>query len=182
MFEAQLFTLFGDLNEVRNAEKELDNQKMKESGHVSLSISDFRSLMSRIGDWGERTYIHVYEGGLESRLFDQLASNPGTFDSLQELMDMNLELDNRYHEIHNEKVSYQEKKPPVTGSNSFRPPQDSSSKKPHHKKSKKGNSLQVSKDKPHFSLLNKDNKLIGSENSRRIKEGLCTYCDGEHPI
>ncbi|MBW0580694.1 hypothetical protein O181_120409 [Austropuccinia psidii MF-1] len=76
LFETQLFTLFGDPNEVRKAEQELDNMRMKESGHVSLYISDFRSLMSRIGDWGERAYIHVYRRGLASRLLDQLASNP----------------------------------------------------------------------------------------------------------
>ncbi|MBW0518023.1 hypothetical protein O181_057738 [Austropuccinia psidii MF-1] len=48
LFETQLFTLLGDPNEVRKAEQELDNSRMKESGHVSLYIADFRSLMSRI--------------------------------------------------------------------------------------------------------------------------------------
>ncbi|MBW0463729.1 hypothetical protein O181_003444 [Austropuccinia psidii MF-1] len=98
LFESKLFTLFGDPNEVRKAEHELDNLRMKESGHVSLYIAAFRSLMSRIGDWGERAYIHVYRRGLTSRLLDQLASHPGTFESLQELMDVTLELDTRYHE------------------------------------------------------------------------------------
>ncbi|MBW0506252.1 hypothetical protein O181_045967 [Austropuccinia psidii MF-1] len=93
-------------------------------------------------------------------------------------MDINLELYTRYHERHKQKGNHQEKKPPITGSNSFRPPQDSSSKKPHHKKSKKGTNFQVSKDKHHASLLNKNNKLTGSEKERRIKEGLCTYCGG----
>ncbi|MBW0520355.1 hypothetical protein O181_060070 [Austropuccinia psidii MF-1] len=36
LFETQLFTLFGDPNEVRKAEQELDNLRKKESGHVSL--------------------------------------------------------------------------------------------------------------------------------------------------
>ncbi|MBW0580158.1 hypothetical protein O181_119873 [Austropuccinia psidii MF-1] len=53
LFRTQLFTLFGDPNEVRKAEQELDNLRMKESGQVSLYIADFRSLMSRIGDWGK---------------------------------------------------------------------------------------------------------------------------------
>ncbi|MBW0493936.1 hypothetical protein O181_033651 [Austropuccinia psidii MF-1] len=97
-------------------------------------------------------------------------------------MDITLELDNRYHERQKEKGINQEKKPPVTGSNFSKPPQDSSSKKLHHKKNKKGNKFQVSKNKPHSALLNKDNKLIGSEKERRIKEGLCTYCGGKHPI
>ncbi|MBW0496270.1 hypothetical protein O181_035985 [Austropuccinia psidii MF-1] len=61
-------------------------------------------------------------------------------------------------------------------------PQGSSSKRPHHRTNKKGKQFQSSKDKPHAALLNKDNKLIGSEKERRIKEGLCTYCGGKHPI
>ncbi|MBW0508569.1 hypothetical protein O181_048284 [Austropuccinia psidii MF-1] len=99
---------------------------MKESGHVSLYIADSRGLMSRIGDWGERAYIHVYGRGLESRLLDQLASHPGAFDTLQELMDFTLELDTRYHERQKEKGGNQGKKPPVPGSNPSRPPQGSS--------------------------------------------------------
>ncbi|MBW0468655.1 hypothetical protein O181_008370 [Austropuccinia psidii MF-1] len=54
LFETQLFTLFGDPNKVRKVYQELNNLRMKESGHVSLYIADFRSLMSRIEDWGER--------------------------------------------------------------------------------------------------------------------------------
>ncbi|MBW0591768.1 hypothetical protein O181_131483 [Austropuccinia psidii MF-1] len=76
----------------------------------------------------------------------------------------------------------QEKKAPVNGSNKSRPPQNSSSKRPHQKKNKKGKKFQSSKDKPHAALLNKENNLIGSEKERRIKEGLCTYCGGKHPI
>ncbi|MBW0539993.1 hypothetical protein O181_079708 [Austropuccinia psidii MF-1] len=111
-----------------------------------------------------------------------MASYPGSFDTFKELMEITLELDTRYNERQKEKGSHQEKKPPVTGSNFSRPPQDSSSKRPHHKKKNKGKQFKVSKDKPHSALLNKDNELIGSENERRIKEGLCTYCGGKHPI
>ncbi|MBW0568343.1 hypothetical protein O181_108058 [Austropuccinia psidii MF-1] len=117
--------------------------------------------MSRIGDWGERAYIHVYTRGLASRPLEHLASYPGNFDSLQELMGITLELDTRYHERQKEKGSHQEKKPPVTGSNPSKPPQDSSSKR-HHHKNKKGKQFQASKDKPHSALLNKDKKLISS--------------------
>ncbi|MBW0516462.1 hypothetical protein O181_056177 [Austropuccinia psidii MF-1] len=135
---------------------------MKASGHVSLYI--------------------VYRRGLASRHFDQLASSPGNFDTLQELMDITLELDTRYHERQKEKGSCQEKKPPVTGSNSSRTPQDSFTKGLHHKKNKKGKQFTASKDKPHSALLNKDNKLIGSEKERRMKDGLFIYRGGKHPI
>ncbi|MBW0549022.1 hypothetical protein O181_088737 [Austropuccinia psidii MF-1] len=47
-FEAQLFNLFNDPNEIRKAEHEFDNLRIKESGDVSLSIAYFRSLMSSV--------------------------------------------------------------------------------------------------------------------------------------
>ncbi|MBW0582490.1 hypothetical protein O181_122205 [Austropuccinia psidii MF-1] len=155
LFETQLFTLFSNPNEVRKPEKELDHLRMKDSGQV-------------------------YRRGLASRLLDQLPSHPGNFDSLQELMDITSEFDTRYHERQKEKVSHQENEPPISGPNSSKHPQSSSSKKPYHRKNKKGKNFQVSKDKPHAALLTKDNKLIGSEKERRIKEGLCNYCGAKH--
>ncbi|MBW0583839.1 hypothetical protein O181_123554 [Austropuccinia psidii MF-1] len=119
--------------------------------------------MSRIGDWGEREYIHVYRRGSASRFLDQLTSHPGNFDTLQELMDITLELYTRYHERQKENGGNKEKKPHVSVSNSSRPPQGSSSKRPHHRKNKKGKQSQASKDKPHAAPLHKDNKSICSE-------------------
>ncbi|MBW0491474.1 hypothetical protein O181_031189 [Austropuccinia psidii MF-1] len=138
--------------------------------------------MSRIGDWGKRAYIDSDGRGLASILLDKWASHPGSCDTLQAWMNITLELDTRYHERKKEKGIDQSKNPSVTGSHSSRPPQDSSSKKTHHKKSKKVKNFQVSKDMPHASLLNKENKSIVSEKERRNKEGLCTYCGGNHPI
>ncbi|MBW0521048.1 hypothetical protein O181_060763 [Austropuccinia psidii MF-1] len=65
---------------------------MKETGQVSLEIADFRSLISKILSWGERAYIQVYRRGLESRILDQLTYKPAHFDSLQELMDITLDV------------------------------------------------------------------------------------------
>ncbi|MBW0466746.1 hypothetical protein O181_006461 [Austropuccinia psidii MF-1] len=68
---------------------------MKEGGHVSFCIANFRSLVSGIGDWGERALIHHFRKGFPSRILDQLASHPSIIDSLQDLMDVTLELDTR---------------------------------------------------------------------------------------
>ncbi|MBW0463506.1 hypothetical protein O181_003221 [Austropuccinia psidii MF-1] len=97
-------------------------------------------------------------------------------------MKITLELDTKYHERKKEMGGNQETPPPVTGNHFSRTPQDSSSKRPHHKKNKKGKKSQVSKNRPHASLLNKDNKLIGYEKKRSINEKLCTYCGEKHPI
>ncbi|MBW0477581.1 hypothetical protein O181_017296 [Austropuccinia psidii MF-1] len=84
---------------------------MKEGANSSLYIANFRSLVSRIGDWGERALIHHFRRGFPSRYLDQLASHPSRIDSLQDLMDVTLELDTRYHERKKEEGHYQEKKP-----------------------------------------------------------------------
>ncbi|MBW0467492.1 hypothetical protein O181_007207 [Austropuccinia psidii MF-1] len=97
-------------------------------------------------------------------------------------MNITLELHTRYHERQKEKGNQEEKKPPIVGSNPSKPPKLSSSKKPYHRKNKKGKNFQVSKDKPHPAFLTEDKKLIGSENDRRIKEGLLNYCGGKHPF
>ncbi|MBW0585387.1 hypothetical protein O181_125102 [Austropuccinia psidii MF-1] len=171
----KLFTLFGDPNEVRKAEAELESLRMKEGGNVSLYIAYFRSLVSIIGDWGERALIHHFRKGLPSRILDRLASHSSRIDSLQDLMDITLELDTRYHERKNEKSPHQEEKPEDSKSISSHP-QNSSTLS--HKKKKNFQK----RNKPHSSLLNKDFKLMNSEKERRIKEGLCTYCGGKHSL
>ncbi|MBW0572790.1 hypothetical protein O181_112505 [Austropuccinia psidii MF-1] len=154
LFESQLFTLFGDPNEVRKAEAELDSLGMKEGGHVSLYIADFRILVSRIGDWGKGLSFII---------------------SGEDLMDITLELDTRYHERQKEKNHHQEKKPEASKSNYAHPQNSSSSSHKQKKNFQK-------RDKPHSSLLNKYFKLINSEKERRIKEGLCTYCGWKHSL
>ncbi|MBW0525479.1 hypothetical protein O181_065194 [Austropuccinia psidii MF-1] len=135
--------------------------------------TQMKSLVSRIGDWGERGLIHHCRKGLPSRILDQLASHPSRIDSLQDLMDITLELDTRYNERQKEKNHHQEKNPEASKSNSSYPQISSSSKQKKKKNFQK-------RDKPHSSLLNEYFKLMNSEKERRIKEGLCTYCGGKH--
>ncbi|MBW0474580.1 hypothetical protein O181_014295 [Austropuccinia psidii MF-1] len=155
LFESQLFTLFGDPNDVRKAEEELDSLIIKEVGHVSLKITNFRSLVSRIGDWIERALIHHFRKGLPLRILHQLASHPSRIESLQDSMDITLEIDTRYHERKKEKRHHQEKNPEASKSNSSHPKNSSNSnqKKKNFKK----------RDKHHSSLLNKDFKLMNYE-------------------
>ncbi|MBW0592231.1 hypothetical protein O181_131946 [Austropuccinia psidii MF-1] len=115
---------------------------MKEGGHVSLYIADLRGLVSRIGDWGERALIYHFRRGLASRILDELSSHPSNIASLQELMDITLELDTSYHERQKEKNPLQEKKPEASKSNSSHPQIASSSS---HKKKKNFQK----RDKPH---------------------------------
>ncbi|MBW0536181.1 hypothetical protein O181_075896 [Austropuccinia psidii MF-1] len=135
--------------------------------------ANFSRLVSRIGDWGERALIHHFRKGVASRILNQLASHPSRIDSLQDLMDITLELDNRYHERQKENGHFQEKNPEASKSNSSHPQNSSSS---NQKKKKNLNK----RDKPHSSFLIKSFKLIGSEKERRLKEGIFPYCGGNH--
>ncbi|MBW0463422.1 hypothetical protein O181_003137 [Austropuccinia psidii MF-1] len=99
---------------------------MKEGGHVSLYIADFRSLVSGIGDWGESALINHLRKRLPSIILDHLASHPSRIDALQDLMDITLELGTRYYERQNEKSHHQEKKPEASKSNSSHPQNSSS--------------------------------------------------------
>ncbi|MBW0485209.1 hypothetical protein O181_024924 [Austropuccinia psidii MF-1] len=119
---------------------------MKEGKNVSLYISDFKSLISIIGDWGERAIIHHFRKGFPSRILDQLAANPSKIYSLQNLMDINLEFDTRYQK------RQKEKKPEALKSNSYHP-QNSSSSSQKKKNFQKG-------ENPHSSLLNRDLKMM----------------------
>ncbi|MBW0510378.1 hypothetical protein O181_050093 [Austropuccinia psidii MF-1] len=70
LFQSQLFTLFGEPTKAIKAEAELDCLRKKEGGNLCLYISDFRVLISRIGDWGESALIHHFRNGLASRILD----------------------------------------------------------------------------------------------------------------
>ncbi|MBW0477078.1 hypothetical protein O181_016793 [Austropuccinia psidii MF-1] len=129
LFESQIFTLFGDPNEFRNAEVDLDSLRMKEGEHVLLYIADFQILVSRIGDWGERAVIHHFRKGLVSRILDQLSSHTSRIDSFRDLMDITLERDTRYHERQKEMGHFEEKKPEPSKSISSHPKNSSSSNK-----------------------------------------------------
>ncbi|MBW0512358.1 hypothetical protein O181_052073 [Austropuccinia psidii MF-1] len=72
---------------------------------------------------------------------------------LQDLMDITLELDTRYHERQKKKINHQEKKPEASKSNYSHPQNSSSLNQKKKKNFQKG-------DKLHFSFLNKDFKLI----------------------
>ncbi|MBW0525490.1 hypothetical protein O181_065205 [Austropuccinia psidii MF-1] len=148
---------------------------MKEGGHVYLYIANFRSLVSRVAPWVERALIHHLRKGLPSRILDQLAFHPFLIGSLQDLMDINQELDTRYHLRQKEKSHHYEKNPEASKSNSSHPQSSSSSN------NKKKKNFQ-NRDKPHSSLLNKDFNLMNYEKERRIKEGLCTNCGGKHSL
>ncbi|MBW0499975.1 hypothetical protein O181_039690 [Austropuccinia psidii MF-1] len=100
---------------------------------------------------------------------DQLPSHPSRIDSLQDLMDITLELDTSYLERQKEKGNLQENK--LEASKSKSASSNQKKKKDFQKR-----------DKPHSSLLNQDFRFMGSEKERIIEEGLCSYWGGKHSL
>ncbi|MBW0509578.1 hypothetical protein O181_049293 [Austropuccinia psidii MF-1] len=94
---------------------------------------------------------------LASRIPEKLASHPSNIDLLQDLMDVTLESDTRYHERKKEKNHHQEKNTEASKSTFS-----------HHRNysissHKKKNFRFWKRDKPHSSLMNRDHKLMGSK-------------------
>ena len=184
-FEAQLFTLFGDPNEIRKAEQDLDNLKMKDSGLASSYITDFRTLQTKISGWGERALMYHFHKGLPSRILDQLAVHQSAIETLQELMKATLDYDTRYHERNKEKHSLH----PASSSSyakekKFPPNSSSSYSKTFNKSNKTQKNPPRSKTKSNYSSSNIawDGTLKQKEKDRRLKEGLCTYCGEKHSL
>ncbi|MBW0525526.1 hypothetical protein O181_065241 [Austropuccinia psidii MF-1] len=120
--------------------------------------------------------MHHCRKRLSSRIHNQLACNPIIIHSLQDLMDVTLKLDTRYHERQKEKNNFKEKNT-----------EDSKSSPSHTKNSsssslKKKNFRVQKMDKPHSFFLNRDHKLMSSGKEIIFMEGLCAYCGGKHSI
>jgi len=190
-FESQLFTLFGDPNELKKAEQDLDSLRMKDSGFALSYITDFRTLTTKISDWGERALMYHFRKGLPSRILDQLSVHQVPLNSLQDLMKATLDYDTRYHERVKEKQTHHPTSSSFKEKTSHSSPQVSS--RPHQHKKKNFNRPQPQPQKKTFPssstssnpirpLLSRNGTLKAAEKERRVKEGLCTYCGGKHKL
>ncbi|MBW0553055.1 hypothetical protein O181_092770 [Austropuccinia psidii MF-1] len=86
-------------------------------------------------------------------------------------MDINLELDTRYHERKKANIDHKEKKPEASKSNSSHPHSSSSSNQ------KKKRNFQK-RDKRHSSFLNKEFKLINSEKKEESRRAYLPILGG----
>ncbi|KNZ57884.1 uncharacterized protein VP01_204g9 [Puccinia sorghi] len=181
-FEQQLFTLFGDPNEVRNAEFELNSLAMKENGKASTYISQFRTLQSRV-DWNDAAFAFHFRKGLPSRITDQLALTGQRLNTLQQLIDRTIELDNCYHDkVRNNKKSDSSSKQDDASKNSQKSSKKSSNVKTPTSSTPKSSSSKSKIPADIVAVLNKEGNLKADERARREKEGLCMYCGGKHEL
>ena len=102
-FEEQLNTLFGDPNELRNTENQIDNLTMHESDPASSYISSFRTLESRLRGWSDRSLMFALGKGSPAQILDLLEQQPGDINTLSDLVNATLKIDNRYQESQRDK-------------------------------------------------------------------------------
>ena len=182
IFESQLFSLYGDRNETRNAELALDELTMKDNAYASTYITDFRALSGRIEGWDKRALMFHFQKGLPAGLLDQLTTHHSHINSLLELINITLEFDTCYHE------RQKEKRRETPGFHS-----KSAERRPEKEKfvlhtqprsfvpSKKEPTTSTSKPRSELPL-NALGKLREGEKDRREKAGLCVYCGGKHSL
>ncbi|MBW0469105.1 hypothetical protein O181_008820 [Austropuccinia psidii MF-1] len=121
--------------------------------------------------------MHHCRRRLPSSILDKLYSHPSKIHSLQDSMDVTLELVIRYHERKKENNHFKENKTEATKLSSSQSGNNSSSS---HKKNKNYSIWKRNKHNP--SLFNDYHRLKGSEKERRLKEGLFSYSSGKKRI
>ena len=98
-FEDQLKKVFGEVDEKRQAERQL--QQLKQVGSATSYTTTFRKIEAKM-DWDEEALCAQYYRGLKDQLKDELARIERP-DRLNDLIKTAVQLDNRLHERQLEK-------------------------------------------------------------------------------
>ncbi|KAI9627072.1 hypothetical protein H4Q26_017543 [Puccinia striiformis f. sp. tritici PST-130] len=162
-FEQQLFTLFGDPNEIHNAEYELNNLQMKESSKASAYIAQLCTLPSRTS-WNDTAFTFHF----------------------RKLINRTIKLDNCYHDKNRSKkpeTSSKQEDSSKSNGNKYL-------KKPQQKSSNYSGTPALSSSKPRTRTTPKEISLVlckegflkGNKRARQEKEGLCMHCGGKHDL
>ena len=185
-------SLFGEPDEVASAERDLFDLKMKENQHVSIYITKFRSLSTRL-DWNDAALAAQFRKGLPDRLLDLLAAREVKPITLTEIMDVSLALDLRYHERQHEKkkstpLNSNTPNPNPKGKDSSKSPDRQNSSGTSSNQSNKSNPSKPNPPKPNtpnnkpMLPLGEDGHLKSNEKERRQRLGLCLYCGDKHSL
>ena len=170
MFISELTKQFGDTNSVEAAEKSLFT--LRQTSSVSEYSSRFRIIQSQI-DWNESALCCHFYRGLKDRIKDELAkiSRP---DTLKELIELSIRLDNRIQE------RFIEKKIDHSNSQYYsRPPFRTS------EPSASTPAPVRDPDAMEIDVLSKTRRgpLSKEEKARRRRLNLCLYCgDAGHTV
>ena len=71
---------------------------MKEDKTVASYVATFRTYQYHVKDFGERALVHFFKKGLASQIKDEFVHYLGSLDTLDELLNLSLQIDKRWHE------------------------------------------------------------------------------------
>ena len=206
LFKDRITKVFGDPNAEATAEHNLRLLVMKDSEAIANYITRFRTESARL-KWDDSALKYHFRTGLADRILDDLARMTDQPDSLSELMEMSLAIDNRHWERNREKSfrrsAQRETSRPVLGSslgigssspqnrNSYRRstpralaprPTSSFPERTYDTRFKRGDSRQPPAKSNNLDKVLVGGKLTSDEKQRRLEKGLCNYCGGPHKL
>ena len=205
LFKDRITKVFGDPNAEATAEHNLRLLVMKDSEAIANYITRFRTESARL-KWDDAALKYHFRTGLADRILDDLARMTDQPDTLSELMEMSLSIDNRHWERNREKSF---RRP-----NAMREPTKTSpgsstafGLNPSRRDSQRNTSRSLSRPSSTPFVRNKDTRfkrtdsrtnvnnkskdlervlvggrLTADEKQRRLDKGLCNYCGGPHKL
>ncbi|KNZ44960.1 uncharacterized protein VP01_8630g1 [Puccinia sorghi] len=87
----------------------LNSLSMKDNGKASTYITQFRTLQSRV-NWNDAAFAFHFRKGLPSCITNQLALTGQRLKTLQQLINQTIELDNCYHDKHQDVLRHKSPK------------------------------------------------------------------------
>jgi len=204
LFKERLQSTFGDANAEATAEHELNNVKMNDKDEVSTYITNFRTYASRV-KWDEQSLMYHFKIGLPERILDDLKLVRPKPNTLAELQELTLDLDNAHWEAEREKklrrqrqgsahvqlagpkssssTSESRSSNPASGDKKFSKNRDKRQHKSNYPASSNTSHPKSSSVKPNLDkVLDSRGRLTEQEKARRAEKGLCSYCGGAHKL
>ncbi|KAF5355634.1 hypothetical protein D9756_004424 [Leucocoprinus leucothites] len=209
LFADELCKNFGALDRETEAAEELEHLRMGHNWTITKYNVEFSRLASILG-WPDNVLVYRYYRGLPDCISDIISSSPtGKPSSLAAMRRLAMQIDNNYwsrvrekkhtgekpgqSSTHPDTQNQQNQQNKNKGKNNNNNRQQNSSQqpntpsnppsnnpKPFQKSSNPSSSSQPSN--PLARKLNKEGKLTAQERQRRIANGQCLYCGGNHMI
>lgn len=178
-FARQLKAAFGDPDEVRTAERQLD--ALRQTSSCSAYVAQFTSLASFLPNWSDNkeAWLLKFRKGLKQEIRDMLLYYPQEPQNFDDFTKLCIQLDNKLHAHQAEKrqatggssssSSSGAKKPNTSSSSSSRPPASTTTPKTSSGTAPGPMELDSTKRGP----------LSDAEKKRRRENNLCAYCGEE---
>lgn len=163
---------FGDTNEVAKAERQLDQLRMGNSQECITYVTRFRTLAAIIQWKDDKPLISAFRRGLPDRILDDIMRMRENPETLDDYINMSLEIDGRYWESQAFKTARNSRSPSETPSGNTK----GSSAKPSANIPSATSTSRQSSERSAPKHLTSDFHLTKDERDKRFRNGECLYC------